>query len=265
MSQAVITFAHISDTHVGGDPSYRMDGRDTYEISERLVEALNKFPGRLDFVLHTGDVTTERDPASAKRAGHVFSKLRHRLHVVAGNHDSALLLTEHLPFAAHRRRSSNIDELAYSVEEKGLRLVVLDARVSDADAAHGFLPPQQLEFLDRELQEAAAPVLVAVHFPPVPLRCPWVDAEMLMQNGGELHSLLRARRDRVRAVFLGHVHRALHCNVEGVSYFAAPSSSVQFEILPHNVDPAGSPLEQPGYSIVRLSPNELFVTQHFLA
>ncbi len=64
MSEILLTFVHISDTHISQHPSYNTDfGEVTTLVGVKaLVEQLNNLPFEPDFVLHTGDVAYNPDP-----------------------------------------------------------------------------------------------------------------------------------------------------------------------------------------------------------
>jgi hypothetical protein len=59
---------------------------------------------------------------------------------------------------------------------------------------------------------------------------------MCVENGEELHSLLRKYRDRVRGVFFGHIHRPISAVVDGVMYASCGSSAMHFPNFPSQGD-----------------------------
>ena len=64
MSEVMLRFIHISDTHIHPDPNYTKDYADitSYAGAKALVEQVNNVPFEPDFVLHTGDVAYDPDP-----------------------------------------------------------------------------------------------------------------------------------------------------------------------------------------------------------
>ena len=86
-------FVHISDTHIGPTAVYQ-DRHNVapYPCAERLVEIINKLPTTPDFVIHTGDVVYDPDPAAFALAADLFSRLTVPIYYVNGNHDGKGLL-----------------------------------------------------------------------------------------------------------------------------------------------------------------------------
>ncbi|UCG26182.1 MAG: metallophosphoesterase, partial [Chloroflexota bacterium] len=62
MSDDIVYFVHISDTHFGPTANFSRHGHCPVPCARRVVEIINSLPQRPDFVIHTGDVVTEPDP-----------------------------------------------------------------------------------------------------------------------------------------------------------------------------------------------------------
>src|SRR5688572_17847026 len=85
----VLRFVHISDTHISHDPNYILpEAKHTpAEGARALVDAINNLPFAPDFVLHTGDVAFDPEPAAYDTAAEIFSKLKFPIYYLTGNHD----------------------------------------------------------------------------------------------------------------------------------------------------------------------------------
>lgn len=257
-----IYFAHISDTHFGATPDYSRHGHAPLPCAERLVEIINTLPQTPDFVIHTGDIVTDPDPAAYRLAAEVFSRLHVPIYYVNGNHDTARDIHRHLPMGTKHVTSKNLDVLSYTFDIKGYRFIVLDARGPDEIDPHGLLSEEQLELVRREAQADGPPLTVFLHYPSLLLNSIWMDAYMLVINGKELHEALLPARERLRGVFYGHVHQSMQTTKDGILYVAAPSTFSQFSAWPDEAVTGFDPDYLPGYNFVHMMPNQTIIHQH---
>ena len=261
MDPHTVIFAHISDTHFGPEPSYERYGFVPLACAERLVDALNALPFRLDFVVHTGDVVTEPDDRSYRLAATTLARIGAPVYYVAGNHDTAAQIRRHLAIAPRQDLAADPDLLTYAFDVGGQRFLVVDARAPDIDP-RGRLSAAQLAVLDRELAPTGPPLTVFGHFLPLPVGIPWIDETMLIQNGAELHRRLVGAGRRVRGVFVGHVHQALCDYRDGLLYSAAPSSFAQLGGDPSDLLPRVDGVSPAGFAVVQVTPMRTVVRVH---
>jgi 3',5'-cyclic AMP phosphodiesterase CpdA len=199
-----IRFLHLSDLHVGASNEHLLHEVNT-ELATRvlLAEAARRVPDPA-FVLVTGDLSDDGDPAGYRRVrallGETFAAGT-PLFVGLGNHDTRPGF-----------RAGYLGEEAgdpgrpyfYAADVGGLRVVMLDSSIPGQ--VGGAIDAGQLAWLDDVLR---APIqlgtIVAVHHPPV--RCP---VEVLngigLANAAELEAVLRDRG--VLGVLAGHIHMA---------------------------------------------------------
>ncbi len=262
MESDTVIFAHISDTHFGPDRRHQRYGLDTAAHAERLVDVLNSLPFRLDFVVHTGDVATDPDERAYQLAAEIFRRLQVPAYYVTGNHDSAALIKRYLPMGRRLDLTADPELLSYAFDLRGHRLLVIDARAPAELDPQGLLSDEQLAILDRELTLDGPPLTVFCHFPPLPLGVPWLDRNMLIINGQELHRRLAAIAARLRGVFIGHIHQALSDYRHGVLYSAAPSAFAQLVGSPADEEPAVDTLSPPGFAIVQLDATRTVIRFH---
>lgn len=247
-----VYFAHISDTHLGPTRDYAVYDRPTYAYAERLVALLDALPARPDFVIHTGDIVNNPDAAAWALARGLFDRLQVPVYYVAGNHDNSQAIMQQLPIGPHTRLGDDPTRLDYTFTVGGERFLVLDATGPLEIAPHGRLTPAQLAWLADELTPDGPPLTVFIHFPLLPIDSPWMDANMLVLNGGELHALLRRAAGRLRAVFHGHLHMPLQLSRDGVTYICAASSFAQFSAWPDEQNVTLDAESPPGFSFVHL-------------
>jgi Icc protein len=255
-------FVHISDTHIGPTPGYSLRGHYALPCARRVVEIINGLPQQPDFVIHTGDVVTDQDPASFRLAAETFSLLDVPIYYVNGNHDSAADIARFLPMGAKEEVHTGPDRLTYVFEVKGYRFLVLDAKGPASIDPQGLLPDSQLELVARESQSDGPPLVVFVHFPVVPLNSIWMDNNMLIANGDDLHRALLPARNRLRGVFYGHVHQHMQTIRDGILYFSVASVFSQFGAWPQDITTFYDLNHPPSYAFVHLTPKQTIVHQH---
>jgi UDP-2,3-diacylglucosamine pyrophosphatase LpxH len=128
------------------------------------------------------------------------------LYLTPGNHDIWSAASEEL----YRRYSKRATH--YGFDSGGAHVTVLDNSRGDA------LTPVEMEFLESDLaaHEKAAVKFVVMHRPS------WVLDAALRNTAAPLHQTVK--RHGVRWVLAGHVHQLIRAELEGVTYFAAPSA-----------------------------------------
>lgn len=257
----IVSFVHLSDTHFGPTKEYGRDGKLSYPGAVRVVEIVNHLPVRPDFVIHTGDVTTDPTDAAYALAAEVFARLAVPVYFVVGNHDTAVSIRSNLKMGP--KTDLLDDELSYAFEVKGHRFVVLDARAPDEMDPQGLLSAAQLAVVRREVTTGEMPLTFFMHFPIFPLNSPWMDANMLVVNGGALHEILRPARERIKGVFHGHIHQSLQIMKDGICYTAVPSTFSQFTAWPTDETAVRDPDYLPSYNFVQYLPDgQTIVHQH---
>jgi 3',5'-cyclic AMP phosphodiesterase CpdA len=260
----MVHFVHISDTHIGPTADYALHGAQTLPPLERVVARINALPVKPDFVIHTGDVAAQPDPAAYLLTGSAMDRLSAPVYYVTGNHDRSRDIRAFLRMGPRVDMIEGEEVLAYRFGLRGHRMIVLDARGPDSIDPHGLLPEAQLQILRREAEEGDLPLTVFLHFPPVTLGSPWLDEGMLLLNGEDLHRVLVSARDRLRGVFFGHVHRGMHALRDGVLYSSVGSTFCQFTVWPSDERPgfeAGGPAH---FNFVTLTPDGCIVKEHIV-
>ncbi|MCA9978467.1 MAG: metallophosphoesterase [Anaerolineales bacterium] len=257
-------FVHISDTHFGPTREYVRHGIRPFPCAVAMVETINALPHRPDFVIHTGDVTTDPQPAAYALAREVLDRLDVPVYYVTGNHDTAVAIQQFLPMGPKQMLSDAPDVLSYAFEMKGYRFVVLDMRGPDEMDPHGLLSPEQLAVIRQEAQAEGPPLTVFIHFPVHPLNSLWMDRNMLIIGGPELHRTLLPARERLRGVFYGHVHQSMQTMRDGILYVAVPSTFAQFTAWPYDDEVVMDTHYPPAFNFVHLLPQQTIVHQHVI-
>ncbi len=161
MSNVLLRFAHISDTHLtpGDRTEMRMDHYSPRVLAlinavrahqpeaashenpavlasvatKRLIEEINRLPFPLDFVLHTGDIMTDATADEYEYTKDILRGINYPLYFIPGNHDSS---------EGIQRVLAGMDAIKptydYVVEINGVQLVCVDSATNGVD--HGCLP-----------------------------------------------------------------------------------------------------------------------------
>jgi 3',5'-cyclic AMP phosphodiesterase CpdA len=243
-----IHFLHLSDTHWAFEPiGEGIDSKNRYEALRNWIRNCN---APVDFIVHTGDLVhrgqIESDTGlSTRKAWELTQTLGLPLFPVTGNHDNRPALADCFwknissfpnfntqPLLQNSPASSSKIAYYFSIHDEDF--VVLDARDTQQIDPQGHLDPQQLDSLISLLQHGNRKLTLFMHYPPVVMDCEWIDRTMTIQNGMELHRNLVPFRDRIRAVFFGHIHRPTSTFVDGILYVSCGSSAMHFPNLPND-------------------------------
>ncbi len=255
---ALLTFVQVSDSHIGAAPDDTLKGQPTLPYLERLIALVNAFPQQPDFVVHTGDLSTDRSPESDALAAPVMARLKAPVYYVCGNHDDADLLRDRMGAPAGAEQGAPLD---YAFDVKGERFVVLDT-VGPVDP-RGHVSEAQLDFLRRQCTPDGPPLTIFMHHSPFPVDSPWADENIPIDNADALHAALLPARGRLRSVFCGHLHRAGQYIRDGVAYvIAASACPAQFLWWPWNERVEVDEGALPSFNVVRYFADYVLATHH---
>jgi hypothetical protein len=210
-----LSFIQISDTHIG----FKAGNQDVTATLRLALNKINKAPGTLDLLLHTGDISHSSKPAEFDTAQQLIKGAKvGQAFYVPGEHDTAID-----GGARYKERfgkgTSGIGW--YSFTHKGVHFIGLNNTV-DQDDAMGRLGPEQVKWLKADLaaQSASTPIVVFAHYP---LWMMYRDWGWGTHDGAEALSYMK----RFGSVTLlnGHSHQATQ-KVEGnVSFHTAASTA----------------------------------------
>lgn len=244
MTDVLLRFAHISDTHFApeghhhnfeayspevmavireaGDLMGQREMVPSLIASQALVTALNELSEPVDFVLHTGDVNTDPlGPEHYHVARDVMKELAYPVYYLPGNHDHVADLQTVL---------LGVETAAvpydYSFEMNGVQVVCIDSATNGVNHG-GSLSDEQLDWLQAETNpDDPRPLVVAVHHPPVKFGHRLLDF-FGMSNGEAIHEILKRAVPRLCGVFFGHIHMDFEVYRDGVLYSSVVSPSVE--------------------------------------
>lgn len=262
MIDETVYFVQISDSHLGPVPGFASHGSLALPAAQRLVDRINQLPFKPDFVVHSGDITNEPHPAAYTLAAETFSRLKAPVYFVRGNHDDAADIVKYMAMGPRHDIATDRGRLTYRFDVKGVRFLVLDTQGPPQSQPQGHLSAEQLKLLRREAAAAGPPLAIFLHHPLLPMDSTWMDANMLVMNGEEVHDALLPARHRIRGVFHGHTHQSTQTLRDGILYVAAASNYSQFSSWPHDEDVQHIADEAPGFNFVRLMARQTMIRQH---
>lgn len=250
----MLTFIHISDTHLSPDPEYTtsLGGHiKPHAGTVALIEHLNNLPYTPDFVLHTGDVIYDPIPDACPHAKAIFDKLKYPLYCIAGNHDH--------PQTLFKTFHPEYQKTYYEFERAGVQFICLDSN-GPATPPAGNVTDEQLSWLsERCMADDNRPLVIAVHHNVLPVSIPWLDDYMGITNGEAVHAAILPARDRIRGVFFGHVHQNVDIVRDGIHYCSVLSPWLQFESYPSLEQSTPDVDAEPGYNVVTITQNQTFI------
>jgi len=204
-------FVQISDTHFGD--------RDFFERTRKVVDAINRLPLAIEFVVVTGDVIMERtsDGVTFTNGLNVLKGLKMPFHILPGNHD--------IPTKKAQESSQVFTNFTggflTQAEHKGVECLFMYAEpLADSFTVEGYDPLKQLE---QRLKEAGGkPVLIFLHTPPVEdfynneMHPGWPKpaADAFSKLVNEYH---------VKAIIAGHFHRDEMHQIGTVPLYVSPA------------------------------------------
>jgi 3',5'-cyclic-AMP phosphodiesterase len=257
LSKTLLTFIHISDTHIHQNPDYNNDYADiTPHIGARaLVKHLNDLAFTPDFVLHTGDVAYNPDPDAYVTCKAILGQINYPVYYVVGNHDESNSLKQYLQPPALQQQPKPY----FDFEINGVQIIFVDSN-GPAEPPAGYITEEQLTWLNQLCSaDDDRPLIIAAHHNPLSVGIPWLDEFMAVVNGDQLHAAILPARERLRGVFFGHVHQNIDILRDGILYSSAASSWVQFDTYPGVSETTPDQGAEPGYSIVTITAKQTFI------
>ena len=211
-----LTFAQISDSHVGFDKPANPNARGTLEEAIAKITAL---PDKPAFMIHTGDITHLSKEKEFDDAASIISQSRLDVHYVPGEHD--FLDPEQ---KLYRDRYARAAKGAgwYSFDANGVHFIGLNNVVDLKAGGLGNLGADQLEWLENDVKSrsASTPIVVFAH---IPLWTVYQDWGWGTDDGAQALSYLK--RFGSVTVLNGHIHQVMQ-KVEGnVTFHTARSTA----------------------------------------
>ncbi len=218
-----VRLLQLSDPHLLADPHGWLHGcQPNALLAGALEQAHGPGAAPFDLLLISGDLCQDESWGGYVRLGQMLSARGWPVALLPGNHDHPALLRAALG------RQAVIAPAAIDLGD--WRLLLIDTHL--AGRVDGGLGPDQLRWLQEQLQAADRPLLVALHHPPVPIGHSVMDG-IALRHPAALLKLLAAC-PWLRAVTFGHIHQHWQGGLPGrpdVQLLGCPSTHRQFEAV----------------------------------
>lgn len=249
-----MAFIHLTDLHLV-PPAQKLYGLDPNERLQAAIADINANRPDADFVLITGDLTHDGEPAAYEALKAALGQLTMPYHLLLGNHDMRSAFRQIFP-------GTPVDENGFVqsvVETSSGALVLLDTL--EAGTHEGHLCADRLAWLEQTLSSLSGePVLLALHHPPLALAIPTMDTLALRQSR-EFGALLK-QHGNIRHMFFGHVHRPVHGIWRGIPF--STLRGLNHQVAMHSNMQPGIPgsHEPPAYAVVSIDQDSIVINIH---
>ena len=239
--------AQITDTHLFADPNQEQKGIVTAKSLQSVLERVQQLSPQPDLLLLTGDLSQDETPESYQYLRSLLTPLAIPACWIPGNHDDVSLMEQILAQDPIFPRKS--------FQLGAWQFILLNSAVPSC--VYGELSTSSLEWLEEQLHIANnCPTLIALHHPPLSVNSAWMD-NISLQNSSDFLAILD-RHPQVRLVIFGHIHQDFSRTRQGIHYFGAPSTGVQFA---PNLQEFQLDSLPPGFRLFHLYPDGTWKTQ----
>jgi Icc protein len=218
MTSRTVRIAQLSDTHVYANKEKTLLGVNTWESFSAVIDLLMTDPAQPDLILFSGDLSQDYSEGAYLNLAQHLKHITVPRYYVPGNHDD------------HKRMGSVLPINGFSdlkqIQLPGWQVILLNSQ--KPGCTEGFLDQAQLHFLEDCLnQQPECHALVIFHHHPAPVGSAWLDSIGLC-NADELWQRL-SHYSHVRAILFGHIHQEHEGSRNGILYYSAPSTCIQFK------------------------------------
>jgi 3',5'-cyclic AMP phosphodiesterase CpdA len=215
-------FAQITDMHITTREPSPFAGRCPSKQLKKIINYLNTFPQRIEFVLLSGDCVDKGYPQEYALLNTLLNELTIPYYIIPGNHDERSHLREAFPVL--NQLSADPFFIHYALENYPVRFIGLDT-VREYSTP-GEMCEKRLQWLDETLyDDRRKPTVIFMHHPPIQTGLPILD-----ENGfpapERLGDILRSH-PQVKNILCGHFHRPMQSIWQGIPVSVIGSSVAQ--------------------------------------
>jgi len=228
------SFVQISDSHIGFNKAANPDVVGTLQAAIDKINAMSSAPA---FVLHTGDLThlAQADEFDTLEQS-LKSVKTEKIFYVPGEHD----FTDNGKLYLERFGKGTKGNGYYSFDANGVHFIGLNNVTNHVDGGLGYLGPDQLKWLENDLQPLtnSTPIVVFAHIPLWAIYPQWGWGT---EDSAQALALLK--RFGSVSVLNGHIHQTIQ-KVEGNMTFHTACSTAFPQPAPGSAPSAG-PMKVP--------------------
>ncbi len=216
MANNKLQIAQISDTHLFRSTDATLLGMNTEESLQATLALIKKKHPHLDAIFLTGDLSQDASPESYQRLAGYMHEFSCPSYFIPGNHDNPACLYENI--------LSNNKPHPDIVTLNDWQIILLDSTVLGTPAGNFSL--SSLAALQQHLEQNKRHTLIFLHHHPLTINSAWLD-KIGVKNNNEFVALIE-KFSPVKIVSFGHIHQAFEKMVNGIQYYASPSTCIQF-------------------------------------
>ncbi len=221
-----ISLLQITDIHFRERVDGTIYGIETQILFEKtLAQIKSELEGSkspIDLLLATGDISQDGSSESYRRFNSFIRPLGIPSYFLQGNHDYVQPMLDE--FGTERVAPCVVSST--DLGDSPWNIILLNSSVEDQ--VEGHFGPDQLDYLEQQLSLAPeAPTLICFHHHPFSINCAWLDQQVI-DDAEPFFEIVKAHTNVKLAIF-GHVHQDRKTIVDGVPYFATPSTCAQFK------------------------------------
>jgi 3',5'-cyclic AMP phosphodiesterase CpdA len=230
-----LTFAQISDSHMGFNKPANPDVAATLQAAIDKINGLEKTP---EFLLHTGDISHLSKPEQFDNVDQILKGAKAKdVFFVPGEHD---VLDDNGKSYRERYAKQSQGDGWYSFDKKGVHFIALVNVMNLKAGGLGTLGPEQLEWMEKDVKhlKSSTPIVVFAHIPLWTVYPEWgwgtQDSEQALGYLKKFGSV---------TVLNGHIHQTMQ-KVEGSVTFHTAMSTAFPQPAPGKADSPG-PMKVP--------------------
>lgn len=225
-SASDLKFVQISDVHFSTrnvNTSFKLTA-ESGKILDDVIDQVNNIPD-VNFVMFSGDLIDKPFEKELQAVLPHVEKLKYPWYVLFGNHDVCVggYLTKSLYFdiISNHNENFNFKKPYYSfVPRKGYKVIVLDTIIDTRITSNGNIYPEELKWLDEELEKSKKDiVLIFMH---VPITEPFPSEGHRLLNAGAVQAIIEKYKNPI-GVFQGHYHASRITQKGNVLYVNSPA------------------------------------------
>lgn len=224
-----LSIIEISDLHLFDDNSRLYNNINPNENLTQILEIIRHNHLDSDLLAITGDLLQEPNTENYDKLFARFATLGLPFVAIAGNHDVTLELDSHLPFFQRRHVAVEPDSRlvdCHVIDSEYWQLLFLDSSTSGKISGH--FSEKTLNWLHDTLQNSTKNCAIFAHHPMLKINSAWIDQHWLT-NSDEFWQTVSPFADKLKAIFVGHVHQNQHFVRHNISLYTCPATSVQFK------------------------------------
>lgn len=221
-----MNFFHISDLHFSPN-----DKNGTQNL-EKIFHSIASYKQKGDVLLVSGDILNKDFFDYQPILGKILA-LDMPFLCCTGNHDKSAQLIEALArLYPEHPLPDNKDKLDYVCNNLPLKIITLDS--FKENVAGGEVLPQQLEFLEKEIQNSEKPIIIMVHQFPLDAGLDFFDKKTGASWRQDFIRIVAKNTQKIKLVVCGHLHNSVISQIKQTPVISAFSANWQadFDFIP---------------------------------